>query len=241
MRAAYLYGKKDLRVEDADVPEIGGNEVLLKVKSSFVCGTDVRMVENGYKGISEDSPLIIGHEMSGVIEKAGRDVGKYKEGMRVAVAPNMGCGVCDMCVSGNTHLCADLRALGINLDGGFAEYVRLPDSAVRQGNIVEIADDVSFDEAALGEPLSCVYNAFSHYGVHPGDSVLVIGAGPIGIMHAKLARMAGASKVIMNDISEGRLAQSREIDGSLITVGVGSLKEDIMDLTGGISSGFGSK
>lgn len=234
MQAALLYGKEDLRVQEVAAPEISENEVLLHVKSAFVCGTDVRMFKNGYTGISEDSPLIPGHELSGLIAKVGKSVKGYKEGMAITVAPNMGCGICDRCVSGNTQLCKDYRALGIHLDGGFAEYVRIPEAAVRQGNIIEIPPGISFEEAAIVEPLSCVYNGFSKCHIGPGDTVLIIGAGPIGIMHARLAKMAGAAKVFMNDISEDRLALCRKADSFFITVDASvSLQEHIRNLTYG--------
>lgn len=233
MKAAYLYGPKDLRVQEIPIPEINDNEILLKVKSSAICGTDIRMINNGYKGITEETPRILGHELSGVIEKAGRNITKYRAGMKVAVAPNMGCGVCDWCVSGNTHMCPDYDALGINIDGGFAEYVRIPEKACRQGNIVELGANVSFDEAALNEPLSCVYNGFLKCDIKPGDSVLIIGTGPIGIMHAKLAKMAGAAKVMLNDISSERLEVCRKIDSSFIILQGGNLKEQVLEVTNG--------
>ncbi len=231
MKAAFLYGPKDIRIKEVDIPTIGDNDVLLKVKSAAICGTDIRMINNGYKGISEEAPRILGHEISGTIEKIGKNVQKYKPGMRVAVGPNMGCGICDQCVSGNTHLCADYNALGINLDGGFAEYVKIPEAAVRQGNIVELGESVSFDEAALNEPLSCVYNGFQQVDIKPGDFVLIIGTGPIGIMHAKLAKMAGASKVMINDISKERLEVCKMIDSSFITLESENLKAKIMEET----------
>ena len=231
MKAAFLYGPKDIRIKEVDIPTIGDNDVLLKVKSAAICGTDIRMINNGYKGISEETPRILGHEISGTIEKIGKNVQKYKPGMRVAVGPNMGCGICDQCVSGNTHLCADYNALGINLDGGFAEYVKIPEAAVRQGNIVELGESVSFDEAALNEPLSCVYNGFQQVDIKPGDFVLIIGTGPIGIMHAKLAKMAGASKVMINDISKERLEVCKMIDSSFITLESENLKAKIMEET----------
>ena len=122
MLAARMYNKKDIRVEEAPIPAIEEDGILLKVKAAAICGTDVRMVNNGYKGISPETPRILGHELSGVIERVGSRVTAYRPGQRVAVAPNMGCGVCADCVAGNTHLCRTYEALGINLDGGFAEY-----------------------------------------------------------------------------------------------------------------------
>lgn len=233
MLAALLYDKNDMRLEDVRTPEINENEVLLKVKSAAICGTDIRMYKNGYKGIGPDTPRILGHELSGVVAAAGKNVKAYKEGMRVAVAPNMGCGICNACVRGDGHLCRDYKALGINLDGGFAEYVAIPAAAVSRGNIIELDDSVSFDEAAINEALSCVYNGFEKCHIRPGDTVLVIGTGPIGIMHAKLAKMAGASKVFINDLSRERMDICRKIDKSFIAVDSAQLKEFIMESTKG--------
>jgi len=233
MLAALLYDRNDLRLEEVGTPGIREDEVLLKVKSAAICGTDVRMFKNGYKGITPQTPRVLGHELSGVIAAVGSRVKGCKEGMRVAVAPNMGCGVCNACVRGDSHLCKTYKALGINVDGGFAEYVAIPSEAVRSGNVIELAENVSFDEAALNEALSCVYNGFQRCAVRPGNRVLIIGAGPIGIMHAKLAKMAGASRVYINDLSEERMDVCGEIDGSFVTVKSEVLDEFIMDDTGG--------
>lgn len=218
MKAGLLYGKEDLRVEEMPVPVISDDEVLVRVKSAAVCGTDVRMYRNGVAGVDEDHPLVIGHELSGIIEKTGKNVTAYREGMRVAVAPNMGCGICDDCIRGNGHMCKEYKALGINLNGGFAEYVRIPAQAVRAGNIIPLEEHVSYAEAAITEALSCVYNGISQCRIKPGDYVLVIGAGPIGVMHAVLAKMSGAGRVYINDISKDRLKLCKEIDPSFITV-----------------------
>jgi L-iditol 2-dehydrogenase len=233
MQAAALYGKQDLRVAQADRPQIDSGEILLQVKGAFVCGTDVRMYHNGYAGISESSPMILGHEGSGVIVRCGNDVKNYKEGMRVAVAPNVGCGICDYCVSGNTHLCLHSKALGIHMPGFFAQYVKIPESFVRQGNVVEIPDSLSFEEAALAEPLACVFNAFEKSKIRPGETVLVIGAGPIGLMHAKMAQIAGVEKIIINDLSRDRLDLCRQIDSTFITLESENLKEEIDASTAG--------
>jgi L-iditol 2-dehydrogenase len=233
MQAAALYGKQDLRVAEADRPQIDNGEILLRVKGAFVCGTDVRMYHNGYPGISETTPMILGHEGSGVVVRCGSDVKNFKEGTRVAVAPNVGCGICDYCVSGNTHLCSSSKALGIHMPGFFAEYVKIPEDFVRQGNVVEIPDSLSFEEAALAEPLSCVFNAFEKSKIRPGETVLVIGAGPIGLMHAKMAQIAGVEKIIINDLSRERLDLCRQIDSTFITLESGNLKEELDTLTAG--------
>jgi len=233
MRAAALYGKQDLRVGETEVPQIDAGEILLQVKGAFVCGTDVRMYHNGYQGVSEATPLILGHEGSGVVARAGSDVKNFQEGMRVAVAPNIGCGTCDYCVGGSTHLCLQHQALGIHIPGFFAEYVKIPENFVRQGNVVEIPDTLSFEEAALVEPLACVFNAFEKSKIRPGETVLIIGAGPIGLMHAKMAQTAGVEKIMINDLSRERLDLCRQLDSTFITIEPETLKEDIDSLTAG--------
>jgi L-iditol 2-dehydrogenase len=234
MKAAYLFDKLDLRVLEVPVPNIGDHEILLKVKGASVCGTDVRMQSHGYRGVSPENPLLLGHEVSGVIHAVGEQIpAQYQVGMRVTVAPNMGCGYCDLCIAGNTHLCPEYKALGINMPGGFAEYVVIPEAAVRQGNVVPIPDHVSFEEAALAEPLACIYNAFQRLAITLGDEVLVIGAGPIGLMHALMAQKAGAGKVIVSDIHTDRLAFVEQHFPGMITVPVQQLDEAIKRLTEG--------
>ncbi|MEI8200853.1 MAG: alcohol dehydrogenase catalytic domain-containing protein [Eubacteriales bacterium] len=219
MLAGKLFGKEDLRVVEVPVPEISDQEMLIRVKAAAICGTDVRMIFNGAAGVSEEHPLTLGHEFAGIIEKLGSAVpDTYKVGQRVAVAPNYGCGVCDFCVSGEGHHCPDNKAFGINVDGAFAEFVRVPAEAILQGNVSQIDDSVSFAAGALNEPFSCVNNGFERNQVKPGDTVLVIGAGAIGIMHAILARMAGASKVVINDLSDERLNLVHAIDPKIITI-----------------------
>ena len=234
MLAARMYGIEDIRVEEIPIPTIKEDEVLLKVKAASICGTDVRMYKNGYAGITADTPRILGHEISGIIEQVGSAVMHYEAGQRVAVAPNMGCGVCSQCIKGDGHLCRTYQALGINIDGGFAQYVVIPGRAVAGGNIAVLEDHVSFEEAAINEALSCVCNGFERCEIRPGDNVLIVGAGPIGIMHGMMAKMAGAGRVYINDLSEERLAICKEMDNSFITV-----KNDIMEIVMNDTKGEG--
>ena len=234
MKAVRLWGKADLRVEEVPEPAVSPGEVLVAVKASLICGTDIRMLQTGGHAHGGSGPRILGHEVSGIIAKPGKGVsGDYAEGARVAVAPNIGCGICDWCVGGDTHMCGSLRAIGINLDGAFAEYVRIPADAVSQGNLALIPGDMTFEEAALAEPLSCVYSAFERCRTRPGDTVLVIGAGPIGLLHAKLHRLSGAGLVMVHDLNEERLAFCGREDPALAVIGPDRPVERVMDLTRG--------
>ena len=211
MKAAVLRDKLNLSVEELPVPEIGSGDILLRVKAASICGTDVRMYKNGRANISVEHPMVLGHEFAGIIEEVGSEVQGFAPGQRISVAPNVGCGTCDCCVSGQTNACADYRAFGIHFPGGFAEYVRIPAKAVQQGNVLALPEDADFAQAALVEPLACVYNGQRRMDVTPGATVLIIGAGPIGIMHALLARTLGASRVFMNDLNHDRLALAVQV------------------------------
>jgi L-iditol 2-dehydrogenase len=234
MKAALLYGIDDLRLEEVGIPDISDDELLIKTNKSYVCGTDIRMLKNGNKNILSGKGIVIGHEFAGIIEKAGKNVKSYVEGDRVFVAPNIGCGTCLHCISGDSHMCSNYKALGIHIDGGLAEYVKIPKEAIFQGNIIKLSDTTSFSGAALIEPFSCVYNGFERAQITPGDSVLIHGAGPIGIMHAKLAKMAGASLVIISDLLQERLDMVKAIDPTFITILSSDVKNEVEALTRGL-------
>ena len=233
MKALYMHGKNNLRIVDEEIPSITEDEVLLKVKAVAICGTDIRIINNGKENINKHNPLVLGHEISGIIEIVGSNVKHLEKGMKVSIAPNIGCGICDMCISGNGHMCQYYKAFGVNMDGGFQEYMKMPKEAIAQGNVIEFDDQLTFEEAAMNEPLSCVYNSFTKCSVVPGDTVLVIGAGPIGIMHAKLAKLAGASYVMVNDFSKERLDGLKEIDKDFIPLKREGLKDKVFEITKG--------
>src|SRR5687767_7978572 len=218
MQAALLYGKEDLRLEELPTPQIGGGEVLLRTVSASVCGTDIRMLKNGHAFATTEHPLVIGHEMAGTIVEVGRGVTAVKVGQRVCIAPNFNPVRSKLVELGEGHLDSTYRALGIHEHGAFAEYVRIPRDAVEQGNVFPVPEHVSFAAAALIEPLACVYNAYEKLHISPDDIVLIIGAGPIGMMHAKMAKMARARKVIINDVNGARLAVARSLADTFVTI-----------------------
>lgn len=234
MKAIKLYGKEDIRLVETPVPEISDKEILLKVEAAGICGTDLKNWKYGSKWIVEGHPVTMGHEVAGRIAKVGKNVPFYKEGMEIAIAPNIGCGICDTCVSGNTHMCKVAHtAFGINIDGAFAEYMAIPESAIAQGNLIQLPEGVSPVEAAVNEPLSCAYNGVLKCGVKPGDKALVIGAGPVGLLIAMLLKMFGAAKVMVNDISEQRLAAAEKVVPGILTYCGDHLDEFVMEQTNG--------
>ncbi len=224
-------------MEDVPPPRPGPHEALLKVGAAGICGTDLRIYTKGHHRIPAGTTRILGHELAGEIVAVGREVPSLSAGARVAIAPNMGCGTCDQCVAGWTNLCPDYTAFGISLDGAFAEYMLITADAIRQGNVVPIPDHTPYPVAALAEPLSCCLNGQEAVNVRPDDVVLIVGSGPIGIMHVLLARLAGARTVIVSGKQDQRLRQA-EAHGADVLVNIE--KEDLSTTVLDSSHGCGA-
>jgi L-iditol 2-dehydrogenase len=208
MLAAVYYGPNDLRVEQVPMPVIGPGEILVKVQSASICGTDLRIWHGNHRMYPVGTVRIPGHEVVGKIAEVSSDVAGYLVGQQVFCAPNTGCGHCLQCIRGNNNLCANYEALGVTVDGGFAEFVRISARSVQQGNVIPVVGEVDAAVAALLEPFACVVRGQNALSIRPGEVVLVIGAGPIGVMHAKLARARGAGKVIVSEPLADRRAQA---------------------------------
>jgi L-iditol 2-dehydrogenase len=211
MLAAVYHGPNDLRVEQVDLPKIGAGEMLVKVVSASICGTDLRIFHGNHRMYPEGTVRIPGHEVVGTIVEMGANVEGYQVGQRVFCAPNTGCGHCLQCISGTNNLCSQYDAIGVTSDGGFAEYVRIPANSVRQGNIIPINFTVDPAVAALMEPFACVLRGQNALHIQPGEIVLIIGAGPIGVMHVKLAKARGAGKVIVSEPIKDRAEQAKRM------------------------------
>lgn len=237
MKAAYYYGTEDIRVEEVPVPEITEQEMLVKVKLACICGTDQRIFRFGHFKIPEGTKRVLGHELVGELVKVGKEVKGYHVGQRIAVAPNVGCGICDMCVQGFNHMCPDYEAFGISYDGGFEEYMKIPYEAIIHGNVMEIPENMSYEQAVIAEPFSCCFNSFQMLQTKPTDYVLIIGAGPIGAMHAILHQRAGAAKVIMADLAAARLEQMKEFGDFVL---IDSSKEDLAEALKRETGGHGA-
>lgn len=236
MLAAVYYSPGDIRVEEVRRPTIGDEEALLRVRAASICGTDLRIYSSGHFKIPPGTSRILGHEFAGEVAEVGSMVKALTPGMRIAIAPNIGCGVCEQCIQGHNHLCPTYEAFGISLDGAFSEYMLIPKEAIHQGNIVPLPEGVSFEEAALNEPFSCCYNGSRACQIEPGDSVLIVGAGPIGIMHLILASLSGASRVIISEMIEERLSEALEFGADLA---INPTKEDLPVAIGEATDGQG--
>lgn len=209
---AAVYDGEELRLRDRSLSPVGPGEVLIKVQAAAICGTDQRILAEGHKKLSSGSERVLGHEFTGEIVEKGAEVTGLRKGERIVVAPNIGCGRCEQCLKGNHHRCPNYRAVGISLDGGFAEYFKAPKEAVEQGNIISVPEDVPPEEAVLTEPLATCYNAQMACEFTMGDKVLVAGAGPMGILHVILARFGGAGKLIVSEVQELRRERAREFE-----------------------------
>ncbi len=191
MTAAVLYGKEDVQIESVDVPQIGRGDVLVRVRAALTCGTDVKVFRRGYHARMIVPPALFGHELGGDIVAMGKDVRGFKVGQRVVAANSAPCGECFYCQRNQENLCEDL----LFNNGAYAEYIRIPERIVRK-NMYEVPDHVSYQDAALVEPLACVLRGLEESGVRPGDTVAVIGLGPIGMMFVRLAKAVCNARVI---------------------------------------------
>jgi len=199
MKAAVYYGKHQIAIEEKDLREIKEDEVLVRNRAAGVCGTDVHIF-NGEKGASEVSPpVILGHEYAGEIVKIGTGVRELQIGDHITIDPNIYCGICDACRNGKKQMCDHMQAVGVNFDGGFAEY-----SIVPAKQCIKVSPDLSFEAAAMSEPLACCIHGIDRAGIKAGQSVCIIGGGAIGLLMVQLARLQGASTVIMSEPVEMR-------------------------------------
>ena len=198
MKAAVLRAPKVLEVGEIATPQAGPGELILKVRAATVCGTDLRIL-SGKKTKGIRFPSVIGHEFAGVVAHAGDGVTAFKVGDRVCMDPVVPCRACAYCPAGLENVCQNRQAMGYEFDGAFAEYIRIPAIALQAGNVFRVPEGMSFEAAALSEPLACCINGQKNARVGVGDSVVILGAGPIGLMHAALARVAGARQVIVSE------------------------------------------
>lgn len=235
MKAAVLESLNNIVVKEVPKPEIDDNSILVKVKSCAICGSDIRIYRHGNNRVK--TPAIIGHEIAGEIVKTGKNITKFKVGDRIAIGADVPCGECSFCEAGIGNNCQLNYAIGYQFQGGFAEYLPLNSIVINYGPVHKIPDNLSYDEAALAEPLGCILNGLELAKVEFGDTAVVIGAGPIGCMIIEVLKKMGAGKVIVIELSKDRLEKAREVSGDVYISGQ---NEDtvarVLEETGGLGA-----
>ncbi|MDO4258798.1 MAG: alcohol dehydrogenase catalytic domain-containing protein [Actinomycetaceae bacterium] len=232
MQAAVLGGINDLRLRDVPIPEVGPGEVLLKVEANTICGTDLRII-SGAKTAGVRPGVIMGHEFAGRVADVGQGIDDIAIGTQATCSIVLSCGRCEACANNREHLCAQLSLFGYEIDGGLAEYMLIPRAAMERGNFIPVAEELPPTLLALAEPVSCCLNGAHQFNVQPGDTVVVLGTGPIGLIHCALARLAGASTIIASG-RKGRLEPAERLGATHTTSATGDeLLKEIRSITGG--------
>jgi 2-desacetyl-2-hydroxyethyl bacteriochlorophyllide A dehydrogenase len=226
MQAAVFHGPDDLRVEEVERPTAGPGEVLLAVERCGICGTDSHIVRGHFP--APNLPLIIGHEFSGTVVAIGSGVTHVEPGDRATADINIACGTCYFCRHGNKLFCPYVRQLGVHDAGGMAEYVAAP-----AGNVYALPDSMPFDHAAFIEPLACAIHGQDRIGVDVGETVLVIGAGPMGLAHVAMSRLHGAAQVIVSEPDPARRQRAHQLGSDVEVDPLSGGLDDVMQATGG--------
>jgi L-iditol 2-dehydrogenase len=204
MRVVRFYAPRDLRVEDAPEPTAGPGDLVVRVRNCSLCGTDAKIWRSGHPDLRP--PRVLGHEVAGEVAEVGEGVAGWSVGDRVQVIAAVPDGTCHECRHGWMSVCPNQERIGYHHDGGFAELLRVPARVLAVGGVNRVPDGLSFAEASLAEPLSCVLNGQELARVGQGQTVVVVGAGPIGCLHVRLARARGAARVFLVELSRRRLA-----------------------------------
>jgi L-iditol 2-dehydrogenase len=235
MKALRFYAPMDLRVEDIPEPTCGPKEVKIKVKNCSTCGTDVKIMKNGHVNITRVTTM--GHEVAGeVVEVGAEALGGFQVGDRVQSIAAVPCGECHECRKGWMEVCQNQTSVGYQYDGGFAEYMIVPEQVLKVDGLNRIPENVGYDEASAAEPFACAINAQEQLDIEEGDFTVIFGAGPIGCMHTRIARgVHKVGTVVLVDINAERLKMSADavhpdatIDGSQEDV-----VAKVMEMTGG--------
>ncbi|MFV2018127.1 zinc-dependent dehydrogenase [Micromonospora sp. LOL_023] len=203
MRVVRFHSPGDVRIEEAPEPQPGPTDVKIRVRACSTCGTDVKIRNFGHHHISP--PRVMGHEIAGEVVEVGADVAGWQAGDRVQVIAAIPCGTCAECRRGRMTVCPNQESMGYHYDGGFAEHMVVPAKVLAVDGLNRIPDGVSYAEASVAEPLACVLNGQNLAGVGDGDDVVIMGSGPIGCLHVRLARSRGAARVFLVDVNRDRL------------------------------------
>jgi 2-desacetyl-2-hydroxyethyl bacteriochlorophyllide A dehydrogenase len=227
MVAAVLHEPGDLRVEEVRKPQAGPGEVLLRVERCGICGTDLHILSGNFP--APNLPLIIGHEFAGTVEAVGAGVSHVGPGTKATVDINIACGVCYFCRVGNKLFCPQVRQLGVHDSGGLAEYVVAPAQ-----NVYPLPAAMPLEHAAYIEPLACTVHGQDRIGIRPGETIAVVGGGPMGLAHTALAKLRGAGRVIVSELDAGRRERATRLGADeVIDPGATDAVEQVLELTDG--------
>jgi L-iditol 2-dehydrogenase len=233
MKVVRFHAPNDVRVEETSEPTAGADEVKIQVRNCSTCGTDVKIFKFGHHHIVP--PRVMGHEVAGEIVEVGANVSGWAIGDPVQVIAAIPCGQCRDCRAGRMTVCPNQESMGYHYDGGFAEYMVVPGKVLTVNGLNRIPVGVSFAEASVAEPLACVLNGQTLARVGTGDDVVVVGSGPIGCLHVRLARARGAARVFLVDLNPDRLRLAADLvhpDASLVGAEV-DVVDEIAKLTDG--------
>jgi L-iditol 2-dehydrogenase len=231
MRSLIFYGPKDLKVEEKVIPQISDDEMLIKVTYAGVCGTDNRIYQ-GTKIIA--SPRIIGHEFVGEIVELGADVKQFEVGNRITIYPMIPCGVCYVCRAGRKNICVNRITIGYEIDGGFSQYVKIPAIAIEAGNVIKVPEGLPDEVVAASEPIAAAYHGIKRCNIQEGQTVVIVGAGPIGLYHTQLARIQKPARLIVIEPQQEKRELAAEM-GATHTINPTSVTplDEIMKITNG--------
>ena len=233
MKVARFHGPGDVRIEGAPEPVAGAGDLVIRVRNCSTCGTDVKIYRHGHHHIVP--PRVLGHEIAGEVVEVGDGVPGWRVGDRVQVIAAIPCGQCAECRRGRMTVCPNQESMGYHYDGGFAEFMRVPAKVLAVNGVNRIPDGVDYGPASVTEPLACVLNGQELARVGTGDDVVVIGAGPIGCLHVRLARARGAARVFLVELSGARLKLAADLVRPDAAVAAGEIDPvaAVLDLTGG--------
>lgn len=222
MKAAVFYEKNILKIEDFPKPVPKHGEVLVKVMACGICGTDIHIFNGDEGAATTPFGTVLGHEFSGIVEQLGEGVSGFSVGDRVCIDPNKLCGECDYCKSGIGHFCENMIGIGTTVNGGFSEYCAVPTS-----QLYKFPDTLSFEAAAMTEPVACCLHGTDMCNISAGDTVAIIGGGMIGLIMLQLAKLSGAGKIIMVEPVAEKLLLAEKLGADIC---INPLKESVSDV-----------
>lgn len=226
MKAALLYGKEDLRIEEVQLPALDSSGLVLKMRACGICGSDTRMFFNGLTA-RYLHPIILGHELCAEVAEVGHSVQGYEPGDLVAVAPVIPCKHCYNCSHGQDNICEQAGVVGCNIYGGMAEYLYLPGQMVLSGGVVKLPSGVDCRAGALAEVVGCCLHGWRQVGLEPGDRVVILGGGPIGLTFLQVAKLMGTGWVGITGRRMNRLSLAHELGADEI---IDIAKDDLIDI-----------